>query len=185
MNIRVYYKKSKNTPKERAFMKTGTVLGSRPMTFPWGFDEEADSCRSLKLEMLQQIMVLRQAGVTCWHIVPDCGVGLYAAEMLLLLGRKDPELTLYCVIPYEEQAAKWAPYLRERYFDVLSGCAAVEPVSLRKTDTCVADAYHYAVQKADTVLFVSSGAPCADSAIFRGKDVICIDALTGKTHIRV
>ena len=34
------------------------------MRFPWGFDEEDDRCQKLKMELAQQIMALRQRGVT-------------------------------------------------------------------------------------------------------------------------
>ena len=49
------------------------------MRFPWGFDEEDSRCRKLKIELAQQIMVLRQSGVFQFLTACDCGVGLYAA----------------------------------------------------------------------------------------------------------
>ena len=76
----------------------------------------------MKLELLQQIMALRQHGVTRFLVACDFGVGLYAAEQINVLRETDPDLMLFCVTPYEEQAAKWAPYLRERYFDMLVKC---------------------------------------------------------------
>ena len=39
-------------------------IGQHPLRFPWGFDEEDDGCRRMKLEMAQRIMELRQRGVT-------------------------------------------------------------------------------------------------------------------------
>ena len=32
------------------------VIGQHPLRFPWGFDEEDDGCRRMKLEMAQRIM---------------------------------------------------------------------------------------------------------------------------------
>ena len=49
------------------------------MRFPWGFDKEDSRCRKLKIELAQQIMVLRQSGVFQFLTACDCGVGLYAA----------------------------------------------------------------------------------------------------------
>lgn len=46
------------------------------MRFAWGFDEEADACREMKMELAQQIMVLRQQGVTQFFVACDYGVGL-------------------------------------------------------------------------------------------------------------
>ena len=61
------------------------ILGHSPMRFAWGFDEEDSGCKKLKLTLLQQIMELRQQGVTQFSVACDCGVGLYAAEAVNLL----------------------------------------------------------------------------------------------------
>ena len=50
------------------------VIGQAPMRFPWGFDEEDDRCQKLKMELAQQIMALRQRGVTQFLTACDCGV---------------------------------------------------------------------------------------------------------------
>ena len=76
----------------------------------------------MKMELAQQIMVLRQQGVTHFSVVCDYGVGLYAAEIINALRNDDSELMLFCITPYEEQATKWTPALRERYFDMLIKC---------------------------------------------------------------
>ena len=99
--------------------KSCAILGHSPMRFAWGFDEEAVECHDMKMELAQQIMVLRQQGVTHFSVACDYGVGLYAAELINVLRDNDPELMLFCVTPYEEQATKWTPELRERYFDML------------------------------------------------------------------
>ena len=83
------------------------VIGQHPLRFPWGFDEEDDGCRRMKLEMAQRIMELRQRGVAEFRVACDPGVGLYAAEIINILREKDKSLRLVCVIPHEEQATKW------------------------------------------------------------------------------
>ena len=101
------------------------IIGQHPMRFPWGFDEEDESCGKMKMELAQQIMVLRQNGVSQFLVACDCGVGLYAAEIVNgLRATTDHDLMLICYTPHEEQATKWAPYLRERYFDMLTACTA-------------------------------------------------------------
>lgn len=87
------------------------VIGQHPLRFPWGFDEEDDGCRRMKLEIAQRIMELRQRGVTEFRVA----CGLYAAEIINILREKDKSHRLVCVIPHEEQATKWTPQLRERY----------------------------------------------------------------------
>ena len=59
------------------------VIGQHPLRFPWGFDEEDDGCRRMKLEMAQRIMELRQRGVTEFQVACDPGVVLavYAPDL--------------------------------------------------------------------------------------------------------
>ncbi len=104
------------------------VIGQNPMRFPWGFDEEDDRCRKLKIELAQQIMALRQSGVSQFLVACDCGVGLYAAEIVNGLRMSDHDLMLICCTPHEEQTTKWAPYLRERYFTMLEQCTLISAV---------------------------------------------------------
>ena len=138
------------------------IFGQNPMRFSWGFDEEADECRAMKLELAQQIMVLRQQGVTQFYVGCDYGVGLYAAEIINVLRDNDPELLLFCVTPYEEQATKWTPQLRERYFDMLTKCLHPQP-------DAQLEAYRAIIRQADMVLAVydplSARGNTADRAI--------------------
>ena len=135
-------------------IKTCAVFGHHPMRFAWGFDEEDDGCRKLKLELAQQIAALRQQGVMRFAVVADCGVGLYAGEIVNVMRESDPDLMLFAVTPHEEQATKWAPYLRERYFDLLAKSSAMEAVSLHETTICEYAAYQRIVNYADMVLAV-------------------------------
>lgn len=130
------------------------VFGLNPMHFPWGFDEEDINCRNMKLELLQQIMALRRSSVTQFATACDCGVGLYAAEQINILRENDPDLSLFCTTPYEEQAKKWAPYLRERYFDILARCTRMDVVSLHEQPDAQLLAYRKIVDEADMVLAV-------------------------------
>ena len=130
------------------------VIGQNPMRFPWGFDEEDDRCRKLKMELAQQIMVLRQNGVSQFLVACDCGVGLYAAEIVNGLRTTDRDLMLLCYTPHEEQATKWAPYLRERYFDVLEKCTYISAVCEVGAPGAQLHAYKKIIDLADVVLCV-------------------------------
>ena len=130
------------------------ILGHSPMRFAWGFDEEDSGCKKLQLALLQQIMELRQQGVTQFSVACDCGVGLYAAEAVNLLRETDEALLLFCVTPHEEQATKWAPYLREQYFTMLERCTYMTAVSLRKTPTAQLEACKRIIDQSDMVLAV-------------------------------
>ena len=131
------------------------IIGQHPMSFPWGFDEEDESCGKMKMELAQQIMVLRQNGVSQFLVACDCGVGLYAAEIVNgLRATTDHDLMLICYTPHEEQATKWAPYLRERYFDVLEKCTYISAVCEVGAPDAQLHAYKKIIDLADMVLAV-------------------------------
>ena len=85
------------------------VIGQHPLRFPWGFDEEDDGCRRMKLEMAQRIMELRQRSVTEFRVACDPGVGLYAAEIInMLAGCTELE----CIDFHEQPDAQLLAYQR-------------------------------------------------------------------------
>ena len=150
------------------------IIGQHPMRFPWGFDEEDTGCQDLKLALAQKIMELRQQGVTRFAVVADCGVGLYAGECVNALRLTDPGLMLFVVTPHEEQATKWAPYLRERYFKLLEDCTIMKAASLHRTPKCEYEAYRKIIDYADMVLAVydptSARSDVADAAMEYAKE---------------
>lgn len=107
------------------------VIGQHPLRFPWGFDEEDDGCCRMKLEMAQHILELCQRGVTEFRVACDPGVGLYAAEVVNALRENGSTIRLVCVIPHEEQATKWTPQLRERYY-MLAGCTELDCIDFHE-----------------------------------------------------
>lgn len=130
------------------------VMGQHPLRFPWGFDEEDASCAKMKIELAQQIMVLRQSGVSQFLTACDCGVGLYAAEIINGLRTTDHDLMLLCYTPHEEQATKWAPFLRERYFTMLEQCTLISAVCEVGAPDAQLHAYKKIIDLADVVLGV-------------------------------
>lgn len=152
------------------------IIGQNPLRFPWGFDEEDDRCRKLKMELAQQIMVLRQSGVSQFLTACDCGVGLYAGEIINGLRMTDRDLMLICYTPHEEQATKWAPYLRERYFAMLEKCTLISAVCEVGAPDAQFQAYKKIIDLADVVLAVydkdtSPTGGAEDSALAYAMDV--------------
>ena len=134
--------------------KTCAIFGCSPMCFPWGFDEEDEGCAALKLILIKQISKLRGEGCTRFTVSMDCGVGLYAAEILQGLKGSEEELETICYVPYEEQATKWTPELRDRYFNALAACTEVVNVAYEKTVGCDFKAHLEAIKDADTLIAV-------------------------------
>ena len=134
--------------------KTCAIIGCSPMCFPWGFDEEDEDCAALKLILINQISRLRGEGCTRFTVSMDCGVGLYAAEILQGLKGSEEELETICYVPYEEQATMWTPDLRDRYFNALAACTEVVNESYEKTVGCEFKAHLKAINDANTVVAV-------------------------------
>ena len=141
------------------------IIGQHPMCFPWGFDEEDGGCQNLKLALAQKIMELRQQGVTRFAVVADYGIGLYAGECINALRQHGADLMLFVVMPHEEQATKWTPDLRNRYFKLLEDCTIMDAASLHKTSTCEYDAYRKIIDYADMVLAVYDPATARGDAV--------------------
>ena len=114
--------------------KTCAVFACPPICFPWGYDEEDESCTAMKLQLLNAITTLRTEGVEKFSVVLDSGFGLYAAEMIIGLQEIDPGIEMDLYIPFEEQANKWSPELRERYFAVHEHAKVVATIG-RREDT--------------------------------------------------
>ena len=134
--------------------KTCAIIGCSPMCFPWGFDEEDEGCAALKLILINQITRLRGEGCMRFAVSMDCGVGLYAAEILHGLKEQDDALETICYVPYEEQATKWTPELRDRYFNALAACTEVVNAAYEKTVGCEFKAYLETMNEADMVIAV-------------------------------
>ena len=134
--------------------KICAIIGCSPMCFPWGFDEEDEGCAALKLILMNRITALRGEGYTRFAVSMDCGVGLYAAEIIRGLKESDGDLETVCYIPYEEQATKWTPELRNRYFNALAACTEVVNVAFEKSVGCEFKARLDAMKEADMVIAV-------------------------------
>ena len=157
--------------------KTCAIVGCSPMCFPWGFDEEDEGCAALKLILINQITRLRGEGCTRFAISMDCGVGLYAAEILHGLKEQDDALETICYVPYEEQATKWTPELRDRYFNALAACTEVINAAYEKTVGCEFKAHLEAMKEADTVIAVYDPEdPCCE----RGAAAVAVTEVLNK-----
>ena len=75
----------------------------------------------------------------------------------------DEEFQTICYVPSEEQATKWTPELRDRYFNALAACTEVVNVAYEKTVGCEFKAHLEAINEADTVIAVyDPDDPCCE-----------------------
>ena len=134
--------------------KSCAIIAEPPMCFRWGYDEEDERCCAFKLLLLHKLSLMQAGGVTRFYVPLDAGVGIYCAEILLSLMEENRQIELNCLQPYEDQAAKWSPDLRDRYFSILEKCSASESISLHKTPTCELDMLLEAIDLCEIIMFV-------------------------------
>ena len=151
------------------------VIGHSPMRFSWGFDERYETCRQLKKVLRRRIISHMREGVVCFYIVCDCGIGLYAAEIILKIMQANKSVRLNCIIPYENFAVKWTSSLRRRYFRVLENCTEVQLISIHKTDECIVKAYESIVNSSGLLLAVYDPMSCRldsiDNAVCKAQNL--------------
>lgn len=117
------------------------------------------------------------------------GVDMYAAEIVLDLKKKYPQITLEAAIPCETQAVKWTVPLRERYYDIASRCDKETMLQRHYTPDCMHKRNHYMVDAADTVIAVWNRSPSGTGktvqyAADQGKTIVIIDPETLTVSIR-
>lgn len=134
--------------------KSCAIIAEPPQCFPWGYDEEDECCAALKLMLLHRISFLITQGITNYYVPIDDGICLYAAEIIESLHESNNMIQLVCYQSWEEQATKWHPDLRDRYFNTLAVCSKVETAAIEQTPTCDLDAMLDTIDKAGVVLVI-------------------------------
>lgn len=145
--------------------------GCMSEALPFGYNEEEESCIALKAALRDALTQLIAEGVTVF-LTDLAGTGLYAAEELLHLQKLYPAVRLECLLPFEEQAAKWSEPLRDRYFYILEHCASVALFGTQYTDGCEEACRALAAERADVVLTVG----VAMAALPKDKEVRTLSA---------
>ncbi len=106
-----------------------TFIASNLSDFCFGYDSTNPKCIALKLQLAQYINDMYKEGVRNFYSVCEEGVDLWAAEIVTYIMKNDSGVSLHCLIPYEEQAAKWHCDTRELYYKVLENATDVKFIS--------------------------------------------------------
>lgn len=131
-----------------------TFIASNLTEFSFGYDSTDPKCIALKLQLAQYINDMYLGGVRDFYSVCQEGADLWAAEIVTYIMKGDGEVSLHCVIPYEEQAAKWHPDARELYYRVLEQATDAEIVSAAYTEDCLAAARYETLDRCGNVFAV-------------------------------
>lgn len=131
-----------------------TFIASNLTDFCFGYDTDDPRCIALKLQLAHYIDDMYTNGVRDFYSVCQEGVDLWAAEIVSYIMKDDGDVTLHCLIPYEEQAAKWHPDTRELYYKVLAAATSTETLSPLFTEDCLAAARYETLDHCDRVFAI-------------------------------
>ena len=158
--------------------------GHRPQRFPWRFNENDPQCVALKAVLTEQITILAKSGTTDFFSGMALGVDVWAAKDVLKLREKWPSIKLHCVLPCEDQDAKWSAAAKETYHTILAQADSVRYVSRYYCSGCMLKRDRQLVELASVLLAVYDGKPSGGTAATvryaqeRKKEIICIEPIS-------
>ena len=160
-------------------VKACCLSGLTPIDLPFGFDEESLEAAALFNVLHQEIENQIQTG--CFYFISgmNWGIELIGAEMVMKLRTKYPSVKLICVIPFEEQAAKWNEENRNRYFEVLEHADEMKLICMRYSEDSYDLRDDYILQKSNRIIAVideekEGGKALTEKAIRQGLETILI-----------
>ena len=148
-------------------------------------NENDERCVRLKEILKEEIINLIEAeNVTHFITGMALGIDLYAAEIVLDLKARYPNITLESAIPCETQAVKWSMAQRERYYGIAAQCDKETMLQSHYSPDCMDKRNRYMVDHADFIIAVWDGRPSGTGKTVtyaRGrsrKAIIMIDPVT-------
>lgn len=134
--------------------KACTFISDSLDSFSFGYDFSSPECISVKLQIWQYIYQEYQSGIKSFYSICEQGIDLWAAEIVTYLMKKDSEVELHCVLPYEEQAAKWYPEFHELYYNVLAEATETVMIDKHFNEYCYDFARKLTVDESSNILVV-------------------------------
>lgn len=137
--------------------KTCSFTGHRPEKLPWGSKEQHPDCISLKLKLKEEIEMAIEEGYTHFLCGMARGADLYFAEIVLLIKKQYPHISLGAVIPYEAQADYYPYGDKKRYANILAACEFEIVVQRDYSTGCLQRRNRYLVDHATRIIAVYNG----------------------------
>ncbi len=169
----------KNVPKSRRVAFTGY----RPQKMPFGFDETDPRCVDFKKRLYDTIESFIWQGYQHFISGGALGMDLFAAEAVMELKKKFPEILLEMVSPFDEDAATSAMYSQTRHDALFDQADIVTATGHQYTKSCMFVRNRYLVDNADMLLAAYDGQPGGTEMTIRyarkmGIQVCCIKPVT-------
>ena len=137
---------------------TCCFTGHRPGGLPFKYNEQDPRCIALKNRLRFSITrLITEMGVDKFITGMAMGVDIFAAEEVLALKRKFPNIKLFCAIPCESQADSWSEFWKKRYHAILDSADGSVVLSPEYTKACMHIRNHYMVDNSNYIIAVWDG----------------------------
>lgn len=99
--------------------KICAIMGENPNELEFGYDEEYYTCAKMKYRLVTAIQAAISQGYDTFVSTLDEGVAMWGAEAVSIIKQLGININLVAAPTSDEQAARWHPERRERYFKLL------------------------------------------------------------------
>lgn len=160
------------------YSKTCAIIGATPEVLSFGYDEEHPNAILIKKQLASSILTLIENGYDRFVSSLSEGVEMWGAEVCAAIRKSGSPLELICVPTFEEQANRWYPSVRERYFNLLEHCSEVvytkfsqdEPMPEDRESFERAECDRYILENSDAILVIEPLDDRAKTLIFQAKE---------------
>lgn len=158
--------------------------GHRPTKFSFGYNEDDQRCLALKEQLTEIIEQLVNNGVCSFYSGMALGVDQWAAQAVLNLKAKYPQVRLIAVLPCESQANNWTWRQQDIYQNLLNKCDEIQIIGKYYTSHCMFQRNRRLVDQADHLIAVYDGCQgggttyTVNYARKKGRQIIIINDLS-------
>lgn len=131
--------------------------GYRPAKMPFGYDELDPRCIDFKKRLADTIQMLIEQGYSHFLSGGAMAMDIFAAEAVLALKARYPQITLEMVSPFDGQAEKWSRTYRARHDELFELADVVTAISHEYTRSCMFRRNQYLVSNADILVAAYDG----------------------------
>ena len=136
---------------------TCCFTGYRAQKLPWGFQEQDQRCRELKVRIWLALQEAYDAGYRHFLCGMAQGSDLYFCQETLLLRQRYGDVTLEAVVPCLGQDKSWPTEVKRQYRELLERCDVRTLLQREYTPQCMLQRNRYMVDHSSLLLAVFDG----------------------------
>ncbi len=139
-------------------VRTCCFTGHRPQKLPFGFNENDWRYKELRKALYQHTKdMITLSAVNRFISGMALGTDIWAAETVLELKEKYPEISLEAAVPCKGQCSRWSEQDQARYKSILRRCDSIVLLQEEYTYDCMLRRNRYMVDNSDFVIALWDG----------------------------